>query len=261
VSAVASGTGDALRDRVALVTGASYGIGRAIAIGLAAAGARVALLARSERELADAVGEIESDGGVATAIVADLARGDQVADAVRRVRAELGAPTVLINNAGIGTPLGPTPGLEASMVAPAIALNVVAPITLTVALLPGMLAAGWGRIVNISSGVARMHTALPGMTVYTASKAALEAHTANLAAELDGTGVTANVYWPGEVDTPMQRWMRNQPAEQIGESLHAAFVAMYERGLISPEHSARSLLARLSGDESGELWVVDLPER
>lgn len=250
-----------LRDRVALVTGASHGIGRAIAVSLAGAGARVALVARTEPELEDAVREIATAGGVATAIVADLARPDQVDDVVRRVRAQLGAPTVLINNAGIGTPLGPTANLDAAMVAPAIALNVVAPITLTVALLPDMLAAGWGRIVNISSGVARAHAALPGMTVYTASKAALEAHTTNLAAELTGTGVTANIYWPGEVDTPMQEWMRAQPAEQIGESLHDAFVAMYERGLITAEHSAQALLARLSSDESGELWIVNSPGR
>jgi NAD(P)-dependent dehydrogenase (short-subunit alcohol dehydrogenase family) len=85
--------------------------------------------------------------------------------------------------------------------------------------------------------------------------AALEAHTVNLAAELAGTGVTVNVYRPGSVDTAMQEWFRAQPPDEIGAALHEHFQASYEQGtLITPERSARSLLTRLAGETTGEVW-------
>ena len=109
----------------------------------------------------------------------------------------------------------------------------------------------------MSSGIAAHPGAMVGMNAYAATKAALEAHTLNLAAELAGTGVRVNVYRPGSVDTAMQGWIRSQPADEIGETLHDHFQASYEAGsLITPEHSARSLVARLVGDTTGEVWTV-----
>ena len=164
----------------------------------------------------------------------------------------------VFNNAAVVTPLGPTASLDPTAVATAVAVNVAAPISLTALALPGMLTAGWGRIVNVSSGIAAAPASSPGMSVYAASKAALEAHTLNLAAELEGSGVTANVYRPGAVDTAMQQWIRNQPAEQVGVALHERFAAMHDEGrLITPEDSARSLLDRIAGSQTGEIWSVD----
>ncbi|HEX9482095.1 MAG TPA: SDR family NAD(P)-dependent oxidoreductase [Solirubrobacteraceae bacterium] len=96
-----------------------------------------------------------------------------------------------------------------------------------------------------------------GGGVYAATKAALEAHTLNLAAELADTGVTANIYRPGAVDTAMQEWIRSQPPEQIGAALHERFSARYEQGtLITPKQSATALLAHLPGEASGQIWDV-----
>lgn len=251
-----------LRGRVALVTGAGRGIGRRIAVGLAKMGARVALLARSEDELREAMAEIQAEGGTAAMVVADVQDGDRLRWGVDRVRAELGPPHVLINNAAIVAPLGPTWALDPMAVAAAVAVNILAPITLSSMLIPGMNTAGWGRIINVSSGIAASPASMPGMNTYATSKAALEAHTLNLAAELEGTGVTANVYRPGAVDTAMQRWIRNQDPDRIGAALHDRFAAMHDEGnLITPERSARSLLDRISGPQTGQIWSVNDPPR
>ena len=118
-----------------------------------------------------------------------------------------------------------------------------------------MLERGWGRIVNVSSGIVDHPGAMVGLNAYAATKAALEAHTLNLAAELGGTGVTVNVYRPGSVDTAMQGWLRAQPPAEIGAGLHQHFQTSYEQGaLITPERSARSLLTRLAGEATGEIW-------
>jgi 3-oxoacyl-[acyl-carrier protein] reductase len=249
---------DVLRGRVALVTGAGRGIGRRLAVGLAEMGAGVALLARSEHELGEAAVEIREGGGIATVIVADVQDGDGLRLAVDRLRAELGPPVVLINNAAVVAPLGPTEALDPRAVAAAVAVNILAPITLSSLLIPGMTAAGWGRIINVSSGIAASPASMPGMNIYATSKAALEAHTLNLAAELDGSGVTANVYRPGAVDTAMQQWIREQDADRIGAALHDRFVAMYAGGnLITPERSARSLLDRIGSSHNGQIWSVN----
>ena len=251
---------DALLGRTALVTGAGRGIGRSIALGLAADGARVALLARSVDQLAEVAAAVSAAGGTALVVPTDVGDPESVKQAVALVLAEFGAVDILVNDAAVVAPLGPTVSVDADAWALAFAVNVAGPLRLTQAVLPGMIERGWGRIANVSSGIAAHPAAMIGMNAYAASKSALEAHTFNLAAELAGTGVTANVYRPGSVDTAMQGWIRNQPAEEIGAALHERFVESYERGaLLTPEQSAQSLLARLGSDDTGLVWSVDDP--
>ena len=199
-------------------------------------------------------------GGTALVVPADVGDPQGVNQAAALVLAEFGAVDILINDAAVVAPLGPTVSVDADAWALAFAVNVAGPMRLTQAVLPGMIERGWGRIANVSSGIAAHPTAMIGMNAYAASKSALEAHTFNLAAELAGTGVTANVYRPGSVDTAMQGWIRNQPAEEIGAALHERFTESYERGaLLTPEQSAQSLLERLAGDETGLVWSVNDP--
>ena len=121
-----------------------------------------------------------------------------------------------------------------------------------------MLEQGWGRIVNVSSGVAAHPAGMIGGNAYATTKAALEAHTINLAAELAGSGVTVNVYRPGSVDTAMQAWIRAQPPEKIGAPLHERFARSYEEGsLITAGQSARPLMDHLASDATGEIWNVN----
>jgi 3-oxoacyl-[acyl-carrier protein] reductase len=246
-----------LDGRIALVTGAGRGIGRAVAILLASSGVKVALLARSVSQLTETAERVRAEGGAAVVVATDLAQTGAPAEAAARVTMELGPIEILVNNAAVVEPAGPTVKAAALARARAFAVNVDAPVQLTLALLPSMLDRAWGRIVNVSSGIVDHPGAIVGLNAYAATKAALEAHTINLAAELAGSGVMVNVYRPGSVDTAMQEWFRGQPPEEIGQSLHHHFQSVYEQGaLITPERSARSLLARIGGTATGEIWTA-----
>ncbi len=247
----------AFAERVALVTGAGRGIGRAVALQLADAGAFVGLVARSVDQLEETAATLRAEGGVALALPADLADPDAAAEAAATAVKELGPVDILVNNAAVVEPAGPTVSTPPAGWSSAFAVNVQAPIRLTLALLPAMLERGWGRIVNVSSGIVDHPGAMVGLNAYAATKAALEAHTLSLAAEVAGSGVTLNVFRPGSVDTAMQAWFRAQPPAGIGAALHQHFQASYEQGaLITPEHSARSLLTRLAGETTGQIWTA-----
>ncbi len=248
-------TNATLTNRVALVTGGGRGIGRSISLGLAERGARVAVLARSTDQVRETAARITGSGGQALALPADLGDPDQVAAALDTVRQRWGSTELLVNNAAVVWPMGPSASTDASQWATAIAINVTAAARLSFTLLPGMLEQGWGRIVNVSSGIAANPAAMLRANAYVTSKAALEAHTLNLAAELAGTGVTVNVYRPGGVDTAMQAWIREQDPEQIGASLHQRFADNYRKGtLLTPAQSAASLLTRLPSAATGQIW-------
>jgi 3-oxoacyl-[acyl-carrier protein] reductase len=244
--------------RIALVTGAGRGIGRAVSIGLAGAGAAVGLLARSVDELEEVEGVVTDRGGRALVCPADVGDRRQLAEVAAKLASDLGPVDILVNNAAVVWPLGPTTAVDPAEWATAMSVNLVGVFTLTSIVLPTMLERGWGRIANVSSGIADHPEGMIRGNAYATSKAGLEAHTKNLAAELAGTGVTVNGYRPGGVDTAMQAWIRNQPADEVGTALHDRFQASYESGsLITPEQSARSLLLRLAGDDNGEIWSVD----
>ena len=253
-----------LAGRTALVTGGGRGIGRAIAIGLAEAGADVVVTARSADELRETVAAIEAAGpgaGEARAVTADIA-DDRQRQEVIDVGLARGRIDVLVNNAATVEPLGASVVIGAAHLRQAFDINVIAAAALAAAVVPGMLEEGWGRIVNVSSSIAANPSAMIGGNAYAATKAALEAHTRNLAAELSGTGVTVNVYRPGGVDTAMQAWIRSQDPERIGAGLRERFLRNYAGGsLLTPEASSAMLLGHLlgpDGEQTGAIW--DLAE-
>lgn len=249
-----------LHGRTALVTGAGRGIGRAVAIELAKMSVSVALVARSQNELEETATSIRRLGGTASVIKADIGDPDQLLRAVKQARDEFGVVEILINNAAVVWPLGPSAAIDPADWTAAIEVNLVAVASLTFALLPAMLEQNWGRVINVSSGIVARPTSMIGGNAYVTAKAALEAHTVNLAAELADSGVTVNAFRPGSVDTAMQAWIREQDPDRIGASLHERFSRSHQEGtLISPERSARSLLDRLAGEATGRIWDVADP--
>jgi NAD(P)-dependent dehydrogenase (short-subunit alcohol dehydrogenase family) len=246
-----------IRGRTALITGAGRGIGRAVALQLAGGGARVVLVARSIDELNETANQVKEFGGHALSIPTDISCLEEIARTVAQTNEIFGGVDILINNAAVVAPLGPSRNVEPTEWANALAVNVVGAAALSFAFLPGMLEQKWGRIVNVSSSIAARPDAMIGMNAYAASKAALEAHTLNLAAEVAGSGVTVNAYRPGSVDTAMQAWIRAQDPAQIGSDLHGWFTASYASGtLMTPPESARSLLSHLLSEDTGRVWDV-----
>jgi len=197
-----------LRNRVALVTGASRGIGAAIASALAEAGAAVAVNYRERASEAESVADaIRHRGGRALAIGADVSQRDAVAAMVERVATELGAIDLLINNAGIGFARTLDDLTEADFDV-TIAVNLKSAFLCTQAVLPAMRARQWGRIVNISSGAARGAGALG--VHYNASKAGMEGLTRGYAAQLVKEGITVNAVSPSLIETDMMRGREDQ---------------------------------------------------
>ncbi|WP_326489827.1 SDR family NAD(P)-dependent oxidoreductase [Paraburkholderia sp. HP33-1] len=190
-----------LNNRVALVTGSSRGIGRAIAISLASAGAAVAVNYRQRGdEAAQVVAEIESARGRAIAVRADVSVGDDVKRMIGEVEDRLGVVDVLVNNAGIGA-FFDLDNLTEAEFDRTLAVNLKSVFLCTQAVLPGMRARRWGRIVNLSSAAAR-GAGLVGVH-YNASKAGIEGLTRGYAARLGREGITVNAVAPGPIDTEM----------------------------------------------------------
>lgn len=238
---------------MALVTGAGRGIGRSIAVQLAAAGAAVVVVARSKDQIEATVQQIRGTGGVAAALPVDLSLPDQVPVLARVAAYRFGVINILVNNAATVQPLGTTTTLDQDAVAAAVRLNLLSPIALAAELVTPMQEGGWGRVVNISSGIVARHQLMGGGNVYATTKSALEAHSLNLAAEIAGSGVTANVYRPGAVDTTMQETVRNHDHADAG--LDTQFRHNFAAGtLASPDRTAIGLLARLAGDDNGAIW-------
>ena len=189
-----------LTGRIALVTGGGRGIGRAVALSLASAGADVAVTARSSKELEDTAAAIRATGRRAVAVVCDVAERPQVDAMVAQVRDALGDPLVLVNNAGIAGSAKVADTTD-EMWDRMLRVNATGAFYCTRAVLPLMLAAKWGRIVNMASVAAR--AGAPYIAAYTASKHALLGLTRAVAAEVASRGITVNAVCPGYVDTEM----------------------------------------------------------
>jgi NAD(P)-dependent dehydrogenase (short-subunit alcohol dehydrogenase family) len=199
-----------LEGRIALVTGASRGIGAATACALDRAGARVALVARDDRRLAEAASNLTHRPAL---ITSDLRDASAPAEIARRVERDLGPVDILVNNAAAAARL-PTSETNAALIDEILAVNVRAPLLLIAELAPTMAAGGRGSIVNLSSLSALVGT--PHRAAYAASKGGLDAATRSLAIEL-APAIRVNSVAPGVVDTDL--WARNKAIPGVIERI------------------------------------------
>jgi 3-oxoacyl-[acyl-carrier protein] reductase len=196
-----------LEGRVAMVTGASQGIGRACAVALAKAGAQVALAARNASKLADVAAEIEAAGGKATVFEMDLASEDSIKAVTKAAVAHYGKIEILVNNGGI-TRDNLMLRMKLADWNAVLQTNLTGAFLLTQAVSSSMLKARWGRIINIASVVGE--TGQAGQANYAASKAGLIGLTMSLARELASRNITVNAVAPGYISTPMTDVLNDQ---------------------------------------------------
>ena len=215
-----------LQGRRVLVTGASSGIGAAVARELAAAGAVVGICARRAERLADVLADCRRHTPESRMWVTDLSRLDEVGGFAERVVEDLGGVDVLVNNAGIPKRRH-VRELTAQVVDEVIGVNLLSPVRLTLALLPGMLARRDGCIVNVSSIAARLSP--PREAAYAAAKAGLTAWTESMAVDLHGTGVHVHLVFPGVIDTELYDQPDNDPSLSDLEALSPADLAVAMR--------------------------------
>jgi len=201
-----------LKGKVGVVTGGGSGIGQATCLQLAKDGAMIAAWDWNEAGAQETAAMITETGGRAIAVTVDVSSCERVASAAERTRRELGPITILVNNAGISK-FVPFLELTQEQWERMIEVNLTGPFLCTKAIIPDMLAAGWGRIVNVTSSSTQIGSAK--MAHYVASKGGLVGFTKALAAEFARNGITANSVPPNFIDTPMLR--QNTSAEYIGE--------------------------------------------
>jgi NAD(P)-dependent dehydrogenase (short-subunit alcohol dehydrogenase family) len=198
----AAGAAPRLEDRTVMITGASRGLGAALATAFAGRGARVSICARDGTALDETADRVRGLGAECVAAEVDVTDAAAVAAWVERTEAQLGPPVVLINNASV---LGPRVGLAEYPLEQwrqVLEVNLTGAFVVTGAVLPRMLAAGRGSVISVTSGAAVLPRVKWG--AYSVSKYALEGWSTNLARELDGTGVRVNLVDPGAMRTGMR---------------------------------------------------------
>ena len=239
-----------LLDRRALVTGGGRGIGKAIALSLARAGARLALLARTRTELDQAAAEIGALGRECRVVVADLGETDQVREGLGELLAAWGGIDVLVNNAAILGPIGRTDGVDPQAWTHTLQVNLFACFLCTHLVLPGMIQRNSGKIINLSGGGAV--SPRPYFAAYSAAKAGVVRFTETLSAEVAEFRIDVNAMAPGAVHTRMFDQVvaagdiigaaevasaRQQAEEGGGEATRAAALALF---LASPRSDGLS---------------------
>lgn len=249
-------------ERVAVVTGASRGLGRDIAVSLAGRGHPVALVARSGAALEATEDDIRRAGGTSIAIPTDVTDPTAVEQLGQRVVERFGRVSIVVNAAGVFGPIQFVKDSDPTQWVATIMVNAVAPYLVVRNFVGGMIDAGWGRIVNITSA-ASLHPPGTLNSAYGTAKVALNQFTRHLAAELAGTGVTANVIHPGDLKTDMWADVRDR-ATAAGPAAEAyqQWVRWVEETGGDPPHKAVDAVLRLCDDEAAHIsgqfcWIDD----
>jgi len=238
-----------LRNRTAIVTGASKGLGKTMALALAAEGARLALVSRDQQRLSAVAAEISAAGGEAAIFPADVTSEEEVRRIEREICAVYPKVNILINNAGVNV-RKPVVDLTLEEWRRVIDTNVTAAFLLCRSFIPAMTGQGYGRILNMTSIMS--HISLPGRIAYSASKTALLGMTRTLALELAPEAITVNGISPGPFGTEMNRAVMENP------QVNAEFIASIPLGRWGKVEEIGHLAVYLCSDEAGFITGTDI---
>uniref|UniRef100_Q026E7 Short-chain dehydrogenase/reductase SDR n=1 Tax=Solibacter usitatus (strain Ellin6076) TaxID=234267 RepID=Q026E7_SOLUE len=238
-----------LKDRVAVITGASKGLGKAMAMALAAEGTRIALVSRDEARLNEVAAELIAAGGDAAIFRADVTSEEQVRQAERAILATYGKVDILINNAGVNV-RKPVVEFTVEEWHRVMDTNVTAAFLMCRSFVPAMSGRGYGRILNMTSIMS--HVSLPGRIAYSTSKTALLGMTRTLALELAPQGITVNGISPGPFGTEMNKPLMENP------ETNAQFLSSIPLGRWGKVEEIGQLAVYLCSEDAGFITGTDI---
>jgi 3-oxoacyl-[acyl-carrier protein] reductase len=237
-----------LKGKVAIITGAGRGLGRASSLEMAKEGASLVILSRTPSELREAAKTIRTSGADVISVKADVANPGDIEKVVDRTIKHFGKIDILINNAAIIGPVNPFFMIDHKEWDETMDINLRGPYLFARAVIPYMIKQSKGKIIHVTSGLGEI--VMPPFAAYSVAKAGLIHLTKIMAEELECYNIQVNGLDPGVMDTRMQEEIRNLGPEILGEEIYHEFLSLKENGILEPPEKAARLAVFLASDKS-----------